>query len=397
VDIEQENGGVVLDEIQALHIASFNGNIGDNANHNGFRKRLEETLNKKITYTNLEMREFYQSWNIRDFNSSEFIELCNNHDLVIFGGGNFFELKWDYSSTGTTINLNEDTINEINTPILFHGVGCDVAKGASQNAIDKFEKFLDKVTNDSNILMSVRNDGSYETLQSLYGNKYDQLIIPVPDGAFFFETENYDFPELSSEYKSIGINVVNDMKDIRFNTENQKSISYDEFIETFTSQINNFLKENSEYQVIFFPHIYSDLLSIYEVISKLDDPIRRRRAVVAPLLTGEGSEKYIFGLYRHCEFILGMRFHTNVCSIAQNIPTIALSSYKKIDDLYGEISLTNRIVKVNEKGFEKELEKLMDQTKKHIPEISKEYQKVNETIYDQSLPFYDTVARWFEA
>lgn len=394
--IEQKNGGLVLDKIKALHIASFNGNIGDNANHNGFRKRLEETLNRKITYTNLEMREFYQSWNLRDFNSSEFIDLCNNHDLVIFGGGNFFELKWDYSSTGTTINLNEDTIDKINTPILFHGVGCDVAKGASQNAIDKFEKFLDKVTNDSNILMSVRNDGSYETIQSLYGNKYDQSIIPVPDGAFFFETENYDFPELSSDYKSIGINVVNDMKDIRFNAEDQEAISYDEFIKTFSSQVNNFLKENNEYQVIFYPHIYSDLLSIYEIISKLDDPVRRRRAVVAPLLTGEGSEKYIFGLYRHCEFIMGMRFHTNVCSIAQNIPTIALSSYKKIDDLYGEISLTNRIVKVNETGFEKELEKLMNQTKKNIPEISKEYQKVNETIYDQSLSFYDTVAKWFE-
>ena len=38
-------------KIKALHIASFNGNIGDNANHNGFRRRLSETLNRKIEFT----------------------------------------------------------------------------------------------------------------------------------------------------------------------------------------------------------------------------------------------------------------------------------------------------------------------------------------------------------
>src|SRR5699024_7456701 len=111
-----------MEEIKVLHIASFNGNIGDNANHNGLRKNLERYLNRNFNFTEIEMREFYQSWNLRDFNTETFIELCNKNELVIIGGGNFFELKWDYSYTGTTINLSNDTLEKINTPILFFGL-----------------------------------------------------------------------------------------------------------------------------------------------------------------------------------------------------------------------------------------------------------------------------------
>lgn len=87
--------------IKALHIASFMGNVGDNANHNGLRNKLKNIFyNNNIIFDELEMREFYQSWNLRNFNSEEFINLANKYDLIIIGGGNFFELKWDYHVQG---------------------------------------------------------------------------------------------------------------------------------------------------------------------------------------------------------------------------------------------------------------------------------------------------------
>lgn len=388
-------GGINMEKINALHIASFNGNIGDNANHNGFRRRLLETLNREVSFTNLEMREFYQSWNLRNFNSDEFIELCNNHDLVIIGGGNFFELKWDYSHTGTTINISEETLNRIKTPILFHGVGCDIAKGASKNAIEKFKNFLNQITNDEKILVSVRNDGSYETIKNLYGDVFDKKIYRVPDGAFFMETKTFDFPEVSNVYKSIGINVVSDMKEIRFDTSKPGHISYNDFIESLGNLLNKFLKKTDNYQIILFPHIYSDLIAIYDLINRIEDRYRRTRIVVAPCLTGEGSEEYIFGLYKKCEFIMGMRFHSNVCAISQNIPTIAMSSYKKIIDLYKEVGLVDRLVEVNKGGFEENLDILIDSTINEKNNISKSYDEVNKRILLESNSFYDNVGEWY--
>ena len=384
-----------MEKIKALHIASFNGNIGDNANHNGFRRRLLETLDKEIEFRNLEMREFYQSWNLRDFNSKEFIDLCNVHDLVIFGGGNFFELKWDYSHTGTTINISEETLDKIATPILFHGVGCDIAKGASENAIQKFKAFLEKTTNDDKVLVSVRNDGSYDTIQKLYGDVFDKKIYRVPDGAFFMKTKSFDFPEVNKKYKSIGINVVSDMKEIRFSNGIDGGISYDDFVQGFAMELNSFLKRYQNYQLILFPHIYSDLIAIYNLLEKIEDQYRRTRVVIAPCLTGEGSDEYIFGLYKECDFIMGMRFHSNVCAITQNIPTIALSSYKKIIDLYNEVGLSNRVVEVNKKGFEVKMRGMMEETVASLCEIKKDYLKVNEHVFSESLEFYDAVKKWF--
>lgn len=388
--------GAIMKKIKALHIASFNGNIGDNANHNGFRRKLENGFQCDIDYDEVEIREFYQSWNIRNFNSEEFIQVCNSYSLIIIGGGNFFELKWDYSHTGTTINISDETLDKIKTPIFFNAVGCDVSKGVNKSTISKFENFLNKITNSNNYLISVRNDGSYDTIHKLYGDKYDEKIYKVPDGGFFVETKKSDFPEFNKDLKSIGINVATDMKEIRFPQETENDINYDEFIDGFSKVINKFLENNREYQIIFYPHIYSDLRAISELLEKISDSFRRTRIVVAPCLTGSGSEEYIFGLYKKCEFILGMRFHSNVCAIAQEIPTIGLCSYKKIHDLYSELNLLDRLVYVNKKGFAEKL----DQQIKYLVENSKivkaRYAEVKEVINNEGYIFYQQVKIWAE-
>ena len=76
--------------IKALHVASFNGNVGDNASHNGFRKRLIDSLGCSIHFNEVEIREFYESWDMGNLNMDDFIAQCNSYDLVIFSGGNFF-------------------------------------------------------------------------------------------------------------------------------------------------------------------------------------------------------------------------------------------------------------------------------------------------------------------
>src|SRR5699024_2094453 len=99
---------------------------------------------------------------------------------------------------------------------------------------------------------------------------------------------------------------------IRFN----ERVTYNDFTSSLARALNAFLEENKEYDLVFFPHIYSDLEAISKVINNIDDKLRRFRVTVAPYLSGKGADKFIFGLYRQCEVILGMRFHSNVCAIA---------------------------------------------------------------------------------
>ena len=108
-----------------LHLASFSGNIGDNASHYGLYKILNELINiSKIK--KLEIRNFYRNakgQNKRKFDKS-FVDECNEYDLVIFGGGGYLDYWIPNSSTGTTFDISAKSLEEINTPILFSSLGC---------------------------------------------------------------------------------------------------------------------------------------------------------------------------------------------------------------------------------------------------------------------------------
>ena len=95
--------------IRALHLASFNGNIGDIANHVGFWNLFKKYVTNDVEVTYLEIREYYKSWNLRQFDDS-FADLVNRYDLLVIGGGNFFDVKWDYSTTGTTLNISDEIL-----------------------------------------------------------------------------------------------------------------------------------------------------------------------------------------------------------------------------------------------------------------------------------------------
>lgn len=380
--------------LKVLHIASFVGNIGDNANHNGFRAMMKRYVCDDIKYTNIEMREFYKAWNLRDFNSLEFVQLCNEHDLVVVGGGNFFELKWDYSHTGTTVNLAKDTLDKIKTPIFFNALGCDITKGYTENTIHKFREFLRYTTRSEQFMISFRNDGSKKTIHSLYGNEFENLLHYIPDPGFYFRTEE----KLSSEYfsskKFIGINIVSDMKDIRFGKGCE--IDYESFINEFATYLDLFLAKYQDYNIVFFPHIYSDLEAITSVMEKIDHIVLRQRLIVAPYLLGEGSENQVFSMYKYCDLIIGMRFHSNVCAIGNSIPTIPLGSYPKIEELYDELALSERVVYVNRHNFSSRLMESTDYTLANLNTIRGVYEEKKQGVVENGKSFFIALKGWIE-
>jgi len=113
--------------LRILHVASFSGNIGDNANHMGFRPWFETLAGRPVQWTNLEIREFY--WRERVWDDS-FVAMANAHDLVVIGGGNYFELWVETSPTGTSIAIEPQTFAKITTPVVFNALGVDPGQGA---------------------------------------------------------------------------------------------------------------------------------------------------------------------------------------------------------------------------------------------------------------------------
>lgn len=332
---------------RALHLASFDGNIGDNANHNGFYRYLKEIPGFQFEVEPLEIREFY--WKQRFFDES-FVELANRYDLLIIGGGNYFELWVEQSPTGTSIMIEPVLFKKIKSPVFFNALGVDPGQGASLEACGRFRNFLSIVLDNPKNFLSIRNDGSLEALGEHVGSEFASRVTWTPDAGVCVEVDE-EFSIIDPNRRYTAINLAGDMLETRF-PGTIGCIDSETFIRSFAGVCEKMLSEGLVDEILFIPHVYKDLAIINSVLSHIPDSVIRKSISVAPLLHGEGSERKIFSLYQKAAISLCMRFHANLCSIGLGTPTIALCNYRQIEKLYEEMGLEEYLVQTNKTGFE---------------------------------------------
>lgn len=328
-------------KIKIAHLASFSGNIGDVANHESFYFNFKKALNCDIEITKLEIRDYYLIWNNKKFDD-DFIKLVNQHDLFIIGGGNLFELCWDYSDTGTTVNLSNEQLDKINTPILINAIGLDVYKGVNQENLEKFSSFIAKLQ-EKESFFTVRNEGSFDVIRE-YFPQYEKYILKTMDNGFYLSDL---LKNTKKEKKYIGFNIAKDMANIRYH-----NMSYEFFLEEICKTIKRICDE-TDYKIMMLPHIYSDYEAIMDIMGMLDNQLVRTRFSIAPLI--HGLEIDTFNYYQQCRAIYAMRFHANVCAISLNIPTVPILNYPKHIELYEDLGYKERVINTNSKCFKSEL------------------------------------------
>ncbi len=333
--------------LKVLHLASFSGNIGDNANHAGARAQFAQNLSFQLDYTELEIREFY--WKYRFFDES-FIDYVNQFDLLLIGGGNYFELWVEHSRTGCSIDLPPDMLARIHCPVIFYGLGVDAGQGVPDICLQRFRKFMDYLLAHDRFFIAVRNDGAVATLEKFLGSHYAQAVSAVPDGGFFVTPGHHQHPELANFPRNLVINLAGDMLDTRFKGSGGR-LSPQGFFKEFALCIERLLEANTDMGVVFIPHIFRDYEPVSAVIECLPDAVRRRRLAVGPYLTGTAGADKQFSLYQQASLVLAMRFHASVCPIGMGVSTLGLVCYPQISHLYRELDLMDCAIDVTSSGF----------------------------------------------
>lgn len=329
-------------EINVLHLASFTGNIGDNANHLGSQSLFEKYFDVTFKVFKLEIREFYRKK--RHFDHFLLDEM-NSYDLVIIGGGNYFELWPENSKSGTSIDLGPDELAMLRVPIIFYSLGVDVGQGITVSNKEKFRSFLKYLkSKPEQFFVSVRNDGALENLRHLYGNEFDDYVKKIPDGGFFSSFDCDQSFKRNGE-KLIGVNLAGDMLNQRF------SQAEDNFIREFSETVSKILSDHKNTKLVFFNHIPKDFFVSSKILNSLKDEFARERTIFAPYLQGDEGAQKIFGLYKACDLMLANRFHANVVPLSMGIPTVGLSNYIQIENLYRDLELDDNLVDISNSGF----------------------------------------------
>ena len=380
-------------ELKVLQVASFQGNVGDNANHNGTRVVMQEVFSDfTLKFTNLEIRDFF--WKKKVYDES-FADLVNQHDLTLFGGGNFFEIWVEDSCNGTSVDIPIPILKKINKPIIFYALGLDPLKGVPKQNPSKLRGWLDYVySKPEQFIVSLRNDGSKNNAENVLGKTYAEAMYKIPDGGFFTTVDEGPFVEIPENKKVIGINIAGDMLELRFPKKDNRSIDFKSFSQKLTKYLNNLLSDRDDIDLLLFCHIYKDVNILKDYLSDFDEWHLRQRIRIAPYLHGFGAEEHIFGLYNSCAVVSGFRFHTNVCSIGLGVPTIALGTYKKIEDTYQELNLSERIIYANQNGFIEHFDELLHSTLSNPNSVRTLYKSKTGELRQELIDFHKYVKSW---
>ena len=322
--------------LNVLHLASFAGNTGDGAMHDGAYRTRQADMPFEFAYDRVEMREFVH-WGRRGFDA-DFIAQANRSDVLLLGGNSIFQMWRDNTASGTYFDFAPDYLLQITKPIVFYGIGCDATRGISSVAMERFRAFLDAMISSDRVLFSLRNDGSRTLVAEGAGEQYAAAMPVIPDGGLF--AEPHASPRRPSPY--IVVNVAGDMPEVRYGED-----GLTQFSRHVAGQIDDLLSRHADLRVLFVPHVYSDLAVIADCLAALDDRNRRTRVEVAPYLVDAGSWADVFALYRGAAAVLAMRFHASLVPLGIGVPTVGLSTHHKVSGMFAGLGLGDRCIDVD--------------------------------------------------
>ncbi len=364
-----------MNEKRIIHVASFRGNIGDIINHKGFYETYIDINKQNID--RVEIRDFYFSKEDKKLFDEDMIRKINKHDLLLLGGGGFFDLKWENSDTGTTLNFSDYFIESISAKVVINSMGYHEYPGITTIAmIEKFKNFLEKCI-EHNWLITVRNDGSYERIISRYNNipQIANYVHKVPDSGFFCKYRNTS-KKIGNKI-SIGLCITNDLFCKKYNGV----INEEVFNESIAQLIN---LKSEDYLFVFFPHVPSDLRIINNILKNVNSSVCRERIIVAPYdSTSDYSVDRLAWYYKQCDCIVGMRFHSLIQGINLRIPSIALSGHEQISSLFSDLGLVSYCIKVDEDFSIKKLENKIDYCIDNRESFKRQYNYIYSKLSEQ--------------
>lgn len=312
-------------ELRVLHLASFAGNGGDELNHLGFRPWFEGLVDRPLRWEEKEIRGYFRrEWEFDD----AFIREVNEADLLVIGGGNFFETWPERSASGTSIDLTVENYERIRVPVFVNSIGVDTEQGISTNARTELPRLVNYMSSQPHRLLSVRNDGAADAVRSLVGEVSAQALVDLPDAGFFLP----NIMRTVTEPRVVGINLACDMPDLRFAGGDRTR-----FVQAVGGAITELHGRHPEITFRFVPHVYSDYSILASLLEFLPDRMRRESVEVVGQRRGGAVD--IARAYSECLCVIANRFHSAVVPIGMGVPTVGISTYPQLSKLFSDLGL----------------------------------------------------------
>ena len=323
-----------MTKLKILNICSSIGNIGDDASHVGLKTILKDVIpNHNITKLNI--RDFYsnQPDSKRRYFDRDLAFEVNKYDLCIIGGGAYLDYPITGTVNGPTIDVSDEFIDKLETKTIIASVSCR-PKSADVEAGKKMNSYLEKLQENNNFEIFLRNDGSLRHLTES-GFSTAKLSEILDHGFFLTNDDTIDsFVTKGEDYCCV--NIVHDQLSFFGNNKYFSQNIYHQYMADLIVMI----ARNYFQKIVLMPHIYQDLIAITEVLKRVPSEIINGNIIIHPCFQGHQNAMIAFGTYKNSAVNIGSRFHANVCSFCLGRPTIPIALTGRIASLCADLNTT---------------------------------------------------------
>lgn len=316
--------------MKILHLASFSGNLGDVYSHAGISTYFD-TRNITNVYR-IEIRRIYQNYNAPDkisFNDVLNLLIRDTFDCLFIGGGGFLDYWLPGTSTGTTFDVNYELMDKVHKPMIFSSLGAFPHKDVPVENHDKFIRFAEYLSRNKYVSLMFRNDGSLTSINKQFPNLDCSNFADGGDHAFLYAAKEVNLATTRGRY--ICVNIGPDQLSLKsaFRTG---PIMPDEYFKKFAKLLVE-LSDKHDCEIIFIPHLYSDIEAARLICSYLPDIFLRNRFSIAEYDPLGRNLDYILAFYRASVFNICGRLHSNIMSICSKNLTLSLAILDRVSAL----------------------------------------------------------------
>lgn len=311
-----------MKKIRILHVAAFYGNLGDELNHSSFKQWVDNlTPGTLLEWTSLDLREVWRT----DRNLLARIQARREQvDLIVFGGGNFWETWDETSQSGTSLNVTFEQLKNIGLPVFFNALGVETARGVSKQASETFVTDFERYCDDPQFFVSVRNDGSNLNLEALgvSGNGF----LELPDHAFFHP--GIVKPVDRGPTPTIAVNGAVDMDEIRYGPLGGRANFLSSFSQIFAERYSEI-----EFNLVFLAQVPSDLQFGLEMASNLPEAMTRKNFSLIFPNSGLPEKASMANIFNQASMIIAQRFHSTIMGLTSHNDTVCFSNHPKVENM----------------------------------------------------------------
>lgn len=335
---------------RVLHIASHNINVGDGALISSIQRRLRAITATDIAYDEVDIVDFEPEFGGLKLDTIDF----SPYALALVGGGGTIDSKKSRTISGMAFPMSGKRLRSLQTPLAYVGLGYNLFWGQPLRGREALREVL-KVCQDQDIPFSVRNDSSLERLREAMGDTASS-VIEIPDPGFFIEVDrSYTPPQFTARRPRILLQLAADNDAQRFSllrndfldrVANRLPFEKGHNLSTEIARLVVWLVKEHDAQVIFAPHITTDLSLVANVLQQLPVTVARKNTTVLGIPHPQNAHLF-FSTYAQADLVIGMRGHSVICAVGLDVPCIALSTHPKVSGFMEKCGLGAWVVDYN--------------------------------------------------